>query len=186
MSQGDPNVLSEHKLAKKRTWRLEEFAFVGLIGFSIIGEYVGNVSPTISFWYWVVMIPAFAIVAIITEWSQARADGIPPQNVIFIQIVHWGGACIALLATYSLWNVGRLGNEPAGLVTLLILALTTFLDGYHVGWRFYLAGLLLFLYTFIAAYLKAVIWIGILLAVPVIIVGLYWGKHSPLPTRPRI
>jgi ABC-type uncharacterized transport system permease subunit len=70
-------------------------------------------------------------------------------------------------------------------VTLLVLALTTFLDGYHVGWRFYLAGLLLFLYTFIAAYLKAVIWIGILLAVPVIIVGLYWGKHSPLPTRPR-
>jgi hypothetical protein len=80
MSQGDPDVLNEHKLVKRRTWRLEEFAFVGLIGFSIIGEYVGNVSPTISFWYWVVMIPAFAIVAIITEWSQARADGIPPPK----------------------------------------------------------------------------------------------------------
>ena len=186
MSQGDPNVLSEYKLVKIRKLRLEEFAFVGLIGFSIIGEYVSNVSPTISFWYWVVMIPTFAVVAIITEWSQARADGIPPQNVIFIQVVHWGGACVALLATYSLWKVGRLGNEPAGLVTLLLLALTTFLDGYHVGWRFYLAGLLLFVYTFIAAYLKAVIWILILLAVPVIIFGLYWDKHSPLPTRPKI
>jgi len=126
MSQGDPNVLRENKLVKRRKLRLEEFAFVGLIGFSIIGEYVSNVSPMISFWYWVVMIPIFAIVAIITEWSQARADGIPPQNMIFIQIVHWGGTCIALLATYSLWNAGRLGNEPAGLVTLLLLALTTF------------------------------------------------------------
>jgi len=71
-------------------------------------------------------------------------------------------------------------------VTLLVLALTTFLDGYHVGWRFYLAGLFLFVYTFIAAYLKAVVWIVILLAVPVIIFGLYWDKRSPLPTRPRI
>jgi hypothetical protein len=64
-------VLSEHKLVKIRNLRLEEFGFLGLIGFSIIGEYVGNVSPTISFWYWVVMIPALAIVAIITEWSHA-------------------------------------------------------------------------------------------------------------------
>jgi len=80
MSQGDPNVLRENKLVKRRKLRLEEFAFVGLIGFSIIGEYVSNVSPMISFWYWVVMIPIFAIVAIITEWSQARADGIPPPK----------------------------------------------------------------------------------------------------------
>jgi hypothetical protein len=29
----------------------------------------------------------------------------------------------------------------------LLLALTTFLDGYHVGWRLYLARVLLFIYT---------------------------------------
>ena len=80
MSQDDPDVLSDNNLLKRRKLRLEEFAFLGLIGFSIIGEYVGNVSPMISFWYWVVMIPTFAIAAIVTEWSQARADGIPPPK----------------------------------------------------------------------------------------------------------
>ena len=48
-SQDDPDVLSENKLVKTRKLRLEEFAFLGLIGFSIIGEYVSNVSPMFSF-----------------------------------------------------------------------------------------------------------------------------------------
>ena len=94
-----------------------------------------------------------------------------------------GGTVIALFATYSLWHVGRLGNEHTGLIVLLLLALTTFLDGYHVGWRFYLTGLLLFAYTIVAALLKAVIWIVLLIAIPVVVFGLYWEKRHPLPTR---
>ncbi len=162
---------------------LEEVAFLGLIVLSIIGEFVGNYSPIISFWYWLSMIPVFAATAIVTEWSRARATGQSAMTVIWIQVAHWAGTVIALFATYSLWHVGRLQNEHTGLIILLLLALTTFLDGYHVGWRFYLAGTLLFIYTIVAALLKAVIWIGLLIAIPVVIFGLYWDKNHPLPTR---
>jgi hypothetical protein len=147
MAETGPNVVEQPELTKRGRFRLEEVAFLALVGLSVIGESVTNYSPITSFWYWLIMIPVFAMIAIITEWSQARARAILARNVILIQIVHWGGTCIALFATYSLWHVGRLGNEHTGIVIMLLLALTTFLDGYHVGWRFYLAGLLLFAYT---------------------------------------
>ncbi|MGH8583687.1 MAG: hypothetical protein ACREWG_13090 [Gammaproteobacteria bacterium] len=53
----------------------EEFAFLGLVALSVFGEFVGNYSPIISFWYWLTMIPVFVVTAIITEWSRARAEG---------------------------------------------------------------------------------------------------------------
>ena len=107
MPETGPNLVEQPELTKRGRFRLEEVAFLALIGLSIIGESVTNYSPIISFWYWLMMIPVFAMTAIITEWSQARARGILARNVILIQIVHWGGTCIALFATYSLWHVGR-------------------------------------------------------------------------------
>jgi hypothetical protein len=43
--------------------------------------------------------------------------------------------------------------------------------------------LLLFAYAIVAALLKAVIWIVLLIAIPVVVFGLYWDKNHPLPTR---
>jgi hypothetical protein len=163
----------------------EEVAFLGLVVLSVIGEFVGNYSPILSFWYWLSMIPVFAGTAIVTEWRRTRTEGKTAMSVIMIQVAHWSGTLLGLFATYSLWNVGRLGNEHTGLVVMLLLALTTFLDGYHVGWRFYLAGLLLFAYTVIAAMLKAVMWVALLIAIPVVVFGLYWDKHHPMPTRAK-
>lgn len=187
MFEDDPVGVKKPDILSRVTFGLEEFAFVGLIVLSVVGEFVGSYSAIIGFWYWLTMIPVFAAIAIITEWSRARAAGISAMTVIVIQIVHWGATVIALLATYSLWHVGRLGNEHTGYLVLLLLALTTFLDGYHVGWRFYVAGTMLFVYTIIAALLKAVMWIALLIAIPVVVFGLYWDKHHPLlPTRAKM
>ena len=140
MFEGDPIGLPRRGLFSQIKVGFEEVSFLGIVALSVIGEVVGNYSPIISFWYWLTMMPVFAATAIITEWSRARAAGQSAMKVIWIQVAHWGGTVIALFATYSLWHVGRLGNEHTGLIVLLLLALTTFLDGYHVGWRFYLAG----------------------------------------------
>ncbi|MGH8508108.1 MAG: hypothetical protein ACREVH_05245 [Gammaproteobacteria bacterium] len=183
MFEDDPIGLPRRALFSRIKMGFEEVAFLGIVVLSVIGESVGQYSPIISFWYWLTMIPVFAATAIITEWSRARAAGQSAMKVIWIQVAHWGGTVIALFATYSLWHVGRLGNEHTGLIVLMLLALTTFLDGYHVGWRFYLAGALLFIYAIVAALLKAVLWITLLIAIPVVIFGLYWDKHHPLPTR---
>lgn len=86
MAETGPNLAEQPELTKRGRLRLEEVAFLALVGLSIIGESVTNYSPIISFWYWLTMIPVFAMTAIITEWSQARARGISATNVILIQI----------------------------------------------------------------------------------------------------
>jgi hypothetical protein len=183
MFEDDPIGLPRRGLFSQIKVGFEEVSFLGIVALSVIGEFVGNYSAIISFWYWLSMIPVFAATAIATEWSRARAAGQSAMQVIGIQVAHWAGTVIALFATYTLWHVGRLGNEHTALIVLLLLALTTFLDGYHVGWRFYLAGVLLFIYAIVAALFKAVIWIALLIAIPVVVFGLYWDKHHPLPTR---
>ncbi len=165
-----------------RKFNLEHFAFIGLIVFSLIGIAMTNLSPIISFWYWLAMVPVFAGAAVVTEWTQARHLGDTVTHVIKIQIAHWSGVVIALLATHTLWANGRLQNEDTGLVILLTLAVATYLDGPHCGWRFYLAGSFLFLIAVVAAHIKYFVWFVILLAVPIVLLGIYLDEHHLVPT----
>jgi len=112
MFEDDPIGLPRRGWFYQIKMGLEELAFLGLVVLSVIGESVSNYSPIISFWYWLSMIPVFAATAIVTEWSRARAAGQSAMTVIRIQVAHWGGTVIGLFATYTLWHVGRLGNEP--------------------------------------------------------------------------
>jgi hypothetical protein len=164
---------------------VERFIFVGWIILAVIGLAVTNLSPIISFWYWLTMIPVFACTAIFSEWSHARQEGTSVVNLVAIQVAHWSGALIALLATYSFWANGRWGNEDTGLVILLTLAITTFLDGPHCGWRFYLAGIFLFIVAIISAYLKYFMWIWIIFGAAVVAAGLWFEDLHPLPTTTK-
>lgn len=165
---------------------IEHYAFIALIVLAFIGEAVTNISPSLGFWYWFCMIPIFAIVAIMYEWRQAQREGYPVANLILVQIVHWGGAFVALITLYALWRTGRLQHQDIGIVALLIFSIITFLDGLHCGWRFYLAGIFLFLTTILASNLKYFIWVALLIAIPIVIFGLYWEKyHHLFPTTAR-
>lgn len=165
-----PSAMSGH-------YHLERYVFLSIVAFSIVGEYLNNIWPSFSVWYWIVMMPTFAVVSIVTALSRANLHQTSALDTVMTQLAHWGGAFLALGVTYVLWRSGRLTNEASGSVAVLLLSLTTFLNGYHVGWRFYLAGLLLFGYTVLAIYLKGFIWLAIVLAVPVILVGWYWERH---------
>ncbi len=50
-------------------------------------------------------------------------------------MLHWIGLVVAVQLVYLLLHIGRLDNENTGLIILLLLALTTFLAGIHLGWR---------------------------------------------------
>jgi hypothetical protein len=184
MSQSAPSpALNDAERIRKYT--LEHFIFIGWVALSLVGIAVTNISPIVSFWYWLSMLPVFAATAIVSEWSQARQQGLSVVNLVMIQIAHWSGAVLSLLVTYSFWANGRWTNEDTGLVILLTLALTVFLDGPHCGWRFYLAGIFLFVVAIIAAYIKYFMWIVTVLGILVVAVGLYIEEKHPLPTTKK-
>jgi 4-amino-4-deoxy-L-arabinose transferase-like glycosyltransferase len=77
----------------------------------------------------------------------------------------------------ALIHNGRLNNADAGLVILLLLSLTVFLDGAHVGRHFYLLGILLGLMTLVMAYVEEFIWIILIISVFITFVAIYWDRY---------
>jgi hypothetical protein len=65
---------------------------------------------------------------------------VPLKKEIIRQILHGLGGLVAVLIIYSFYHSGRITPEATGLVVLLILALTTYLDGIRLGWHFSFAG----------------------------------------------
>jgi hypothetical protein len=99
------------------------------------------------------------------------------------QVLHWSACIAAVLIVYSLVHTGRINNADAGLILLLLLALTVFLNGAHVGPYFYLLGSMLGVMTVTMAYIEQFIWFILIIAVIVMIVAIYWerlraGKHN--------
>ena len=90
--------------------------------------------------------------------------------------MHWSACVAAVLIVYSLVHTGRINNADAGLILLLILALTVFLNGAQVGRYFYLLGMLLGSMTVLMAYIEQYIWFILIVAVVVMMVAIYWDR----------
>jgi len=73
-------------------------------------------------------------------------------------LLHWIGLLVAVQLVYLLLLTGRLHNENTGLIVFLLLALTTFLAGIHLGWRLCLMGLFLGAALVAAAFLEEYVW----------------------------
>jgi len=78
---------------------------------------------------------------------------------------------------FLLLKAGRLNHENTGLVLLLTLGLSTFLDGCRVSWRFGLIGLLMFVTGIVAAYAEEYLWVLLIIAVGVAIFTFIWGRY---------
>jgi hypothetical protein len=186
LTEPDPNDERKLSLEKgKLKLGIDKVLFLALIGLSLIGVPFTHVSPALSFWYWLTMVPVFAAIAIITEWERARREGHSVTEIVGVQLAHWGGVLIALVTIFEFSAEGRFTDENAALVILIVVGVATFLDGPHIGWRFYLAGIAIFLMADIVAYFRSVTWLVLLVAVPVILLGLYLEEHFLAPTVRR-
>jgi uncharacterized membrane protein len=78
-------------------------------------------------------------------------------------------------------GTGRLNYETTGLLILLVLAFTTFIDGMLVSWKLYVVGLLLLLTLLMATYVESFLWMIVLAAVVMIalvLVFVVWKLRS--------
>jgi hypothetical protein len=86
------------------------------------------------------------------------------------QALHWSGGLSAAIIVYAYHASGRIFHEEAGLIVLLILALTSYLDGIRTGWRCIFTGLFLGLTAICIAYFDNYIWqLGILAALATLV-----------------
>ena len=148
--------------------RQDELILIGLTILAIIGIALTDFDRYYGLRYWLVMVPVFAGASIYAGWSRARAEGENPAKILRIQAFHWLASALAVYLVYLLQVTGRMNKEAAGLVTLLTVALGTFLAGVHFSWRFCVLGGILFLTVVAAAFLETFFWVFL---IPALIAG---------------
>jgi len=160
-----------------RKFRAEELIFFAIIILSLIGVAITDYAPTQSWAYWIFMIAALATSAIVIEKLLVPSKELPFAKLLGIQLIHWGATLIAIFISFTFVKTGRMTYEGIGLLILLILSLATFLDGVHVGWRFYLAGTFLGITTVFAAYFEEFMWVVFIVAILSIVFSVYLEKY---------
>jgi len=152
--------------------------FMSRLLLSLLGAYIAHTYRHASHDYWLLMMFLFCIIGVAPSYYQFRRKGADFKDFVR-SLLHWSGGLCAVLVVYAYHGSGRIFHEEAGLIVLLILALTTYLDGMQTGWRCMFSGLFLGLIAVCAAYFDSYIWQLAVLAVTVIAVS-YQSKGSML------
>jgi len=155
---------------------MDQVILVTLILLALLGMAITNFSPADAHIYWLIMTLVFALAAMITGWQRAT-DKHEKIKLVTSQLFHWGGTLIAVMVVYAFLHSGQIQNETVSLMILLILSLSTFLDGFHVGWHFSLLGILLAISTVIVSYLDEYIWLIAIIAMAFIAIAFVWNKY---------
>lgn len=169
---------------------IDEIVLISLLILSLVGMGITHFSPQESFMYWLAMIFVFGIAAMISGGWQAKEKGHVSghllKDLLVLQSLHWLGALLTVLAIFILLQSGRMSSETAGLVILLVLGLSTFLDGIRIGWRYSLAGIYLGTAAVLAAVVKNFLPLLILLSIAMVAGTVYWEKRrtaTPAPSQ---
>ena len=184
MQVDNSTTVSEEGVTKKsllkRMFGLYEIIPIVLLLLSIIGIGITDFSPADSHLYWLAMVPVFAGACLILEWSRARGKGQKWTTILRTQVLLWLGLLLAVRLAYLLLHTGRLDNENTGLIILLLLALTTFFAGIHLGWRLFIVGIFLGVALIGAAYLEEFVWMFLIIAIVVVAIFLLLKRYTGL------
>ena len=182
MPEDNSTTISEESATQKsllkRLFGLYESILIVLILLAIIGIGITDFSPAESHRYWFAMVPVFAGACLILEWSRARGKGQKWTTILRTQVLLWLGLLLAVRLAYLLLHTGRLDNENTGLIILLLLALTTFFAGIHLGWRLFIVGIFLGLALIGATYLEEFVWIFLFIAIVVVVIFLLLKRFA--------
>lgn len=176
-SSGAEAPSSDKSFAKKLG--IAEAILITLMALSAIGIGITNFMPVRSFWYWAAMAPLFGVVSIYLDWSKARQRGEGFSRIIRLQLLHWLGLFATIVLIYLLFDpAGRINNNQLALISLIALALTTFLAGVHFDWRFMLVGIVLGISVAGAAVVEEFLW---MIAIPIVVaiaLIIFWWKRA--------
>jgi len=150
---------------------------------SLTGIGLTNFSPTHSVRFWMSMTLFMALAAIVIGAVNVIEHEKTEPNIIMTQLIHWGATLIAVFGVFLLLRAGRLNYDNTALVLLLILGLSTFLDGYRISWRFSLIGILIGGTGILAAFVEQFIWPVILIALVLLIGAIFWESRRTKKTN---
>lgn len=163
----DDEIMDETNPAK-RHFGIEQTVFILLVLLSLVGIFITDFNPDDGYGYWLLMVFVFGLLSVFVAWLQAKSSDVSFGDIIKAQGMHWLHTIIVVIAATFLNKSGQLTGVSADLVILLILGLSTMLNGFHVGWEFSLLGFFLVGCAVIIGYVHAFMWACIALAVVIV------------------
>ena len=160
----------------------DALVLAGMIGLSYIGVAITSFAPEKSHWYWLMLVFVFAGVCIFAQWARGRGTEVKLSTLLRMQIFHWAALLVAIQVVYMLLRTGRIDFEATGFLLFLLLSFTTFLQGAHLDWRFYLVGLFLALSLILAIYVAAFLWVTLLIAILFVAAGFLLMRRGQAKT----
>lgn len=171
----------EYSIIEKRSFHIENGILVLLLFLSITGVAIMDFSIEDGYGYWILMVFVFAFFAILTAWLQSKYQEYEFSDIVKEQSLHWLISLLVVGGAFLLQKSGQLSAQTASLVILLLLSLSTMLDGLRIGWRFSLVGLYLGTSSVIRAFYEPFIWIDGIIAIIIIVIAFLSENWSNKP-----
>ena len=174
-------VHTEPGATPRISWRVILIVTLILVGLSLVGFALTNYAPERASWFWVLVLPGFAAIAIWHTWKSVRADGRTNWPVLRKQIYHWIAFFIAIKIMFVLIYTGNISGRGGGLVALLLMALTCTLVGVSFDWLFIFVGALLGIAVLVAAWFQEYVWLVLLalgLAFAILVLLQYFTRRE--------
>lgn len=163
-----------YTISEKRKFQIEDGILIFLLILSITGVAITDYSTDDGYGYWIIMVFVFALFAIFIAWLQSKNNDGDFADIVKEQSLHWLISLLVVGGAFLLQKSGQLTAETASLVILLLLSLSTMLDGLRIGWRFSLVGLYLGSSSIIRAFYEPFIWIDTIIAISIVTATFLW------------
>lgn len=134
--------------------RLQFWLFCALLALALIGMGLTQATQGGGALYWLILLWIYALFSLVRAWLQARErhESIWPE--IHLHLFHWLGALVALHLIFVLERNDILSRDAASNVSMVILALSSYLAGLHFDRMFLLIGIVLAIMAIIGAFVE--------------------------------
>lgn len=120
-----------------------DLPYIVMLSMAVLG--IGLVTFTgepVDF-YWELLTPVYCALCIYVGWRHTTTRH-ERGRLIWTQVLHWAAVLAAMALTYSDAMLKVVNPNAAGLMLMVILALSTFVAGVHAGtWQICVVGLIL-------------------------------------------
>ena len=147
--------------------------YILMVVWAVLGLAYTDLYPARSVPFWQITTIVFALIAIVRIYQDVG----PGRHVLALkQLAHWGAFLGAMFLLHSHFVTDLVTGDPLGLVTLILLALATFLDGVYVDWRFCVVGVVLAIGVVLVAVIDDAA-LGIFVVGALALAALYGLRH---------
>jgi hypothetical protein len=155
---GHPNAAeTAPRAAKRPLWSVRRWrfwAFCALLGLALIGMGVTETTEGGGSLYWLILLWVYAFFSLGGDWVQARQRHVSFRSTIHLHFFHWLGALVAIHIVFLLERHEILARDGASDVSLVILALASYLAGLHFERLLVVIGVLLAMMAVIGAFVE--------------------------------